>query len=94
MGGKGRKGTSGERLKAKGWERQNTIDEPRLSELVKMYEDLGFEVHLEPLHRDELGECDQCMKAEPGRYKTIYIRPRKECKVRPKTAGGGLDDMY
>jgi hypothetical protein len=82
-------GTSEERLKAKGWDRQNSIDEPRLGELVKMYEDLGFEVHLEPLHRDELDECDQCMTAEPRRYKTIYIRPRTEGK-----AGSGLDDMY
>ena len=78
-----------EGLKAAGWTRQNTIDEPRLSELVKMYEASGFEVHLEPLDLDETKECDECMRREPERFKTIYTRPKKGLGQ-----VGELDDLY
>ncbi len=44
--------TRQESLAKDGWKRQSTQDEPRLSELAEMYEELGFEVHLEPLHPD------------------------------------------
>lgn len=58
-----------------GWERQTTTDEPRLSELVKLYEELGFQVMLRPISRDELGqECQECYLAEPERFRTIYTR--------------------
>jgi len=62
-------------LEAQGWERRTTIDEPRLGELVALYRSIGFDVHLEPfVPAGE--ECDQCMAAEPERFKTIYVRPR------------------
>ena len=77
-------------LRAQGWTRQNTIDEPRLSELVKMYEDLGLEVHLEPLHLEEEDRCDDCLKVDPDRFRTIYTRPRKN----GNGAKGELDDLY
>ena len=52
-----------------GWERMTTIDEPRLSELVELYEELGMEVLLRPVSAEELGqECAECVLAEPGRY--------------------------
>jgi len=35
--------TTEDRLKADGWTKQNTIDEPRLTELVDMYKDIGLE---------------------------------------------------
>ena len=58
-----------------GWERQTTTDEPRLSELVELYEELGFEVLLRPISSAELGgECQECYLAEPERYRTIYTR--------------------
>ena len=57
------------------WERQTTTDEPRLSELVELYEELGFEVMLRPISREELGQdCQECYLAEPERYRTIYTR--------------------
>lgn len=62
-------------LEAAGWVRQFTAEEPRLSEAVEMYESLGFEVHLEPVTLEELGEeCGECFKVEPGKCKTIYTR--------------------
>jgi len=60
-----------------GWEKRATIDEPRLSELVKMYEELGFEVLLMPFAPDEEPGCSECMKTSPQRYRTIYTRKRK-----------------
>ena len=61
-------------LTCEGWEKQTTFDEPRLSELVEMYKEIGFEVHLEAFHPDEEPGCTECMKADPDRYKTIYTR--------------------
>ena len=58
-----------------GWERRTTTDEPRLSELVELYEELGFEVMLRPISLEELGqECQECYLADPERYRTIYTR--------------------
>ncbi len=69
--------TREEELKAEGWEKRTTYDEPRLSEIVEMYEEMDFEVRLEPLRPDEEPGCSECMKISPDRYKTIYTR-RKE----------------
>jgi len=64
-----------ERLKRKGWTRQFTTDEPRLSEAVELYRSLGYEVHLEPATFNKENEtCKSCIQADCRRYKTIYIR--------------------
>jgi hypothetical protein len=62
-----------EELKKEGWEKRFTMDEPRLSEAVEQYKELGFEVLLEPVDLSS-GECTTCMTINPDRYKTIYIR--------------------
>lgn len=63
----------------KGWVKQFIADEPRLSEAVKLYESLGYEVKLEPVKPNELSEvCGSCMLTECERYKVIYVRPKKE----------------
>lgn len=58
------------------WEKQGVYDEPRLSDIVEAYEEMGFEVRLQPF--DPLAEtgCTECMKASPERYKTLYTRKR------------------
>ena len=33
-----------------GWEKQATYYDPRLSEMVEMYEEIGLEVHIEPFN--------------------------------------------
>ena len=58
------------------WEKRSTNDEPRLSELVKMYEEIGFEVLLEPFKPDEEPGCSECMKISPQLYQTIYTRKK------------------
>ena len=68
--------TREEELIKEGWEKRFAADEPRLSEMVDQYKELGFEVLLEP--SDPLSEeCTACIK-DPGfgdRCKTIYTRP-------------------
>jgi hypothetical protein len=68
--------TREEELARQGWEKQSTNDEPRLSELVETYKEIGFEIHLEPFHPDEEPGCTECMKISPDNYKTIYIRKK------------------
>ena len=71
-----------------GWLRRTTIDEPRLSELVDLYEELGFEVVLRPPSPDELGaECSECYMADPDRFRTIYTRPRGHDSPVPPDSG-------
>jgi len=54
------------------------MDEPRLSEMADQYQELGFEVLLEPVDTSS-EECVTCLKdpASSHRYKTIYTRPQK-----------------
>ncbi len=67
--------TREEELKREGWEKRFTIDEPRMSEMVEQYKELGFEVLLEPVDIS-FEECNACLKnpAFGQRYKTIYTR--------------------
>ena len=64
-----------EELENQGWEKRFTSDEPRLSEAVGQYEELGFEVLLEPVDTSS-EECTTCLTALNDRYKTIYTRRR------------------
>ena len=64
-----------EELKIQGWEKRFTIDEPRLSEMVEQYKELGFEVLLEPVDLSS-EECTSCIAVDPKRYKTIYTCKR------------------
>ncbi len=52
------------------------MDEPRLSEMVEQYREVGFEVLLEPVDTST-EECISCITAFPDRYKTIYTRPKR-----------------
>jgi len=69
--------TREEELEREGWEKRFTIDEPRLSEMVEQYKELGFEVLLEPVDISS-EECTTCLKnpAFGERYKTIYTRKK------------------
>lgn len=57
--------------------------EPRLSEMVSMYESLGFEVRLEPVGPDdpywEEEACTACFDdpEEAERTRVVYTRPRE-----------------
>lgn len=71
-------------LERQGWRRQFIAAEPRLSEAVQMYRELGFEVHLEPLpkqgkqpdgqaHDAEI-KCRVCFEGSEGQYSIIFTR--------------------
>jgi hypothetical protein len=49
--------TRQEELTRQGLKRQATYDEPRLSEMADMYEEIGLKVHLEPFHPDDEPGC-------------------------------------
>jgi hypothetical protein len=67
--------TREEQLNSQGWVRRFVADEPRLSEAVESYRQLGYEVHLEPLPADpQEGECRSCLDLDPERYRIIYTR--------------------
>ncbi len=66
--------TPQEKLISQGWEKKATYDEPRLTEMVEMYEQIGLEVHLEPFKAANEDGCTGCMQQFPDQFKTIYTR--------------------
>lgn len=65
-------------LEHQGWRRQFVAAEPRLSEAVLTYRELGFDVHLEPLPKQEKqsnGKCRTCFEGSEGQYSIIFTRP-------------------
>jgi len=67
-----------EELKKIGWTRQFVTDEPRLTEAVELYRELGYEVHLEDATMDEVNQiCVNCLPADCNKYKIIYVRRPK-----------------
>ncbi len=75
-------------LERQGWQRRFVAQEPRLSEAVSEYEELGFEIHLEPFDPQAKGEggCTVCFEnpQAAAQFKTIYTRPGR----------GGEDDLF
>jgi hypothetical protein len=75
--------TRDEELAASGWDKRFVACEPRLSEAVELYKEIGFEVHLEPLPEKETpdpssceqSECTACFEVNRERYRIIYTRP-------------------
>jgi len=64
-------------LLARGWTRRFVGAPPRLKEVVEVYEELGFEVHLEPQTPEEIGErCEGCLIALES-LRVVYTRPRR-----------------
>jgi len=67
-----------------GWERRTVAQEPRLGELVKPYEELGFEVRLEPLDLKDAAcndkGCTLCFDdpAVLAATKVIFTRKKRE----------------
>ena len=49
-------------LEKEGWARQFVANEPRLSEAVELYKEVGFDVHLEPLPKEP--SCESCAGEE------------------------------
>lgn len=73
-------------LEKEGWRRRSILDEPRLSEVVKMYQEMGLEVLVVDLDHRLVEGCKNCIEHQPGRLKVVYTRPRE--------GGGGGDDLF
>ncbi|MBV2233974.1 MAG: hypothetical protein KUL75_00370 [Sterolibacterium sp.] len=75
-------------LLAAGWQRQTTMDEPRLSELAETYRSLGYAVHIE---RDAVTDgCGECYQQRQGcTLGTLYIRPDEQAGP-----GGDEDEWF
>ncbi len=73
-------------LQHEGWIRQFIANEPRLSEAVELYNQSGFEVHLESVPAEderrcpqgEAGECRVCFEGNEDQYRIIYTRQKKD----------------
>lgn len=66
------------RLIEEGWERRLVASGDRLSEIVELYKEIGFDVHLEPLpEKCENEECRACYELNREKYKIVYTRKRK-----------------
>ena len=73
-----------EDLEKQGWKLQFEAAEPRLSEAVSMYEETGYEVHLEPLDvseadrdSEECKRCRACFEGFEDRYRIIFTRKKE-----------------
>jgi hypothetical protein len=60
-------------LVAEGWERRFVTDGRRATEMVDLYEELGYEVRAEPVRQEELeNDCEDCQLIVLMQFKTIY----------------------
>ncbi|MBA4419369.1 MAG: hypothetical protein C0392_15915 [Syntrophus sp. (in: bacteria)] len=74
-----------EELISQGWEKRFVANEPRLSEMLELYESIGLEVLKEPLPlKEELesGSCEEsgctaCFDADRDKYRIIFTRAKK-----------------
>ena len=76
------------KLEDRGWHRQFIASEPRLSEAVEMYRELGFQVHLEPLPtlettpseqpQNTLKKCRACFEGSENQYRIIFTKPAED----------------
>jgi hypothetical protein len=73
-------------LHKEGWRKRFVAEEPRLTEMVQLYEETGFEVHLEPLSaveepdegKEECQGCRICFEGAEDKYQVIFTRPKAE----------------
>ena len=61
-------------LLAQGWERRFVADPVRTKEVVQLYREMGYDVHLEPVILADLSEdCRSCSLAT-NFFVTVYVR--------------------
>jgi len=65
-----------EQLSQEEWTKRCSLTEPRLSEMVELYRQLGFEVLSVPIKSSDLPRegCRESFLIQYERYKTIYTR--------------------
>lgn len=64
-----------ERL-AEGWERRFIADDVRVAEMVRLYQELGYETIVDPIRPADVGQdCGDCGLVAARRLKMICTRP-------------------
>ncbi|MCK5837790.1 MAG: hypothetical protein KAH09_11035 [Desulfobacula sp.] len=58
----------------KGWKFRGVYDDPRLTEIVKTYEELGFFIKLTPFTPGLVSGCARCIMESPDKYKMLYTK--------------------
>jgi hypothetical protein len=56
------------------WIKRGVYDDPRLTEVLNMYEEIGFMVKIEPYSPDIEVLCNECVKQNPEKYKVLYTK--------------------
>lgn len=62
-------------LTREGWEKKFNAFGARLKEAVQLYEELGYEVRLEPAEPPEDAPDESCRSCISQFERTIYVRP-------------------
>ncbi len=66
------------KLVAAGWERRFFADGRRVQEMVDLYTELGYAVHLEPIKAEAFtDDCEDCGLVALLKFVTIYTRKRQ-----------------
>ena len=73
MGPETRRPRTEQEAQAQGWKRCFVADEPRRSEMIETYEELGFEVITVPISLDA-ADCTECMARNPDAFQVIYTK--------------------
>ncbi|MBC7347279.1 MAG: hypothetical protein H5U00_07465 [Clostridia bacterium] len=64
-------------LAREGWVRKFATEAAKAGEYARLYEELGFEVRLEPLDPEVAdNQCRACLVENCQRHVVIYTRPR------------------
>ncbi len=58
----------------KGWQLRGVYDDPKLTEISKIYEELGFIIKLVPFNPGLVSGCTKCIMESPDKYKILYTK--------------------
>jgi len=58
----------------RGWEARYIGQDPRLSEIIEQYLELGFEVKTEPFNAADCGECLECFQDLTKPAMVVYVK--------------------
>ena len=63
-----------DRMKQDDWEKRSILGEPRLSEAVLLYEEMGFEVIVKEVRPEDIDSVSCCAECGTETMKIIYTR--------------------
>lgn len=84
--------TGFEAFEAQGWQKRSILDEPRLSEAVQMYQELGFEVKVVKLGLGGTKACSVCLDGPSDGSSVVYTRSK--AKGEDDLSPSGADELF